>query len=339
MNRMGKLFPELDLDSYLSLVDNRVSLVLAEPKSSFTALLENIASGGKRLRPTLLLACSRGRNVPSSDDRLVHSGAAVELLHLASLVHDDILDGADRRRQMPSLNAAHGTVTALLCGDYLLALAFAEAARVSSHVALDMANCMGTMCEAGNVELANTWRLEVSTEDALRLIEQKTAQFFRFCCELGATIAELRPDVRDALGEFGFNFGIGFQLLDDLEDFYTADSVDSDLRQGNFTFPVRAAIGGPTGDELAQLLANQASGEVSRIVKLIAEGGGFDAALGVIDQRVALATSALGDVPSDLPVDGLSAMLSLVKNRSEAAVRSLTESSSQAFGSSRGIAW
>jgi geranylgeranyl pyrophosphate synthase len=327
MERIGAFFPELGVDHYLEVVDHRVSTVIAEPPNSFTSLLRPVARGGKRLRATMVLACSRGSALDETDERLVRCGAAIELLHLASLVHDDIVDEAELRRAVPAINAAHGVATALLCGDYLLALTFREAASISTDVVGDIAGCMAAMCEAGHMERAGAWSVDLSIDDILLLIERKTARFFRFCCELGAGLAGHPPPVCTKLAVFGSNFGMAFQFLDDLEDLYAADSADSDLRQGNFTLPVVAALAAlaePRRDELALVLQNPEAGDMADVVGLVAEGGGFTVALDTIGDHVAKATAALAEVPPELPVDGFVAMLSLVSTRAEAAVGILT---------------
>jgi heptaprenyl diphosphate synthase len=201
-----------------------------------------IRAGGKRLRPLLVILCS-SIDDPSCQP-LIDMAAAAELIHTASLIHDDIIDRSDSRRSVPTLNHLHGNHTAVLAGDFLFALAFGLLTRSRCPEALAlMADAVQAMCQAEIEQKESLFQFSLTESMYLRRIEKKTAALLAACCGAGALAGGLEPEAVASLASYGRNLGLCFQITDDLLDF-TGDSADlgkpagSDLAQGILTLPV-----------------------------------------------------------------------------------------------------
>jgi geranylgeranyl pyrophosphate synthase len=198
-----------------------------------------IAAGGKRLRPMLVFLAA-GDEAPGDDAGLIRAAAAVELVHSATLVHDDVLDGADLRRGRPTVVAAAGRQMAVAVGDLLFARAFAELVRngrVDEVRVLSRAS--SALAEGELLQREDAFRADVSVERYLSRCELKTARLFEAACRLGALEA---GGPADALGAFGSRIGLAFQLLDDVLDVSgpaerTGKHRGTDLLDGTVTLP------------------------------------------------------------------------------------------------------
>src|SRR4051812_9277011 len=200
--------------------------------------LATIAAGGKRLRPMLVFLAA-GEDVPD-DEGLVRAAAAVELVHAATLVHDDVLDGAALRRGRPTVVAAGGRDLAVAVGDLLFSRAFAELVRNERVDELRALSEASSALAAGELmQREDAWKADVSVERYLRRCELKTARLFQAACELGAL--EAGGPARE-LGAFGRRIGLAFQLLDDVLDVSgpperTGKHRGTDLLDGTVTLP------------------------------------------------------------------------------------------------------
>jgi geranylgeranyl pyrophosphate synthase len=204
-----------------------------------------LAAGGKRLRPVLVFLCgSRGeRGGAHHDERLVAAGAAVELLHMATLVHDDVLDAAELRRGRPTVFAAAGRPAATATGDLLFSRAFAELAASGSEDAVRALSTASSALARGELmQRADAWDENVTPERYLERCRLKTASLFEASCRLGALFGG-RPDLAPALGGFGEQVGLAFQMLDDVLDVSgpperTGKPRGADLLDGTVTLPL-----------------------------------------------------------------------------------------------------
>jgi geranylgeranyl pyrophosphate synthase len=201
-----------------------------------------ISAGGKRLRP-LLVCLSAGVPVPESD-ALVRAAVAVELIHAATLVHDDVLDGSSLRRGRPTVFAAGGRLDATATGDLLFSRAFAELAAGGEREPVRLLSRASSELAAGELmQRADAWNAEVSVERYLERCRLKTAVLFRVACELGALCGD---GPIETLSSFGAQIGLAFQLLDDVLDITgpperTGKPRGADLLDGTVTLPVIVA--------------------------------------------------------------------------------------------------
>jgi geranylgeranyl pyrophosphate synthase len=198
-----------------------------------------LSAGGKRLRPILVFLCADG----DSDERLVAAAAAVEMLHMATLVHDDVLDSAALRRGRPTVYAQGGRLAATATGDLLFSRAFAELAATGSEDAVRALSTASSALARGELmQRADAWDGNVTPERYLERCRLKTASLFEASCRLGALFGG-HPDLAAALGEFGERLGVAFQMLDDVLDVSgpaerTGKPRGADLLDGTVTLPL-----------------------------------------------------------------------------------------------------
>ena len=218
-----------------------------------------ITAGGKRLRPALTLASAAVGGVAAVPD-VIQGGVSVELVHLGSLYHDDVMDEGTSRRGVETVNARWGNLVAILAGDFLLARASEIAASLGNEVAGLLAATIGRLCEGQVSELRTAFDAKRATEAYLGSIAGKTASLMSASCRIGGLTAQLdRPHI-DALTQFGLAFGMVFQIRDDILDVVgTEESLGKpaghDLVQGTYTLPVILALAEPeAGPELRDLL-------------------------------------------------------------------------------------
>jgi geranylgeranyl pyrophosphate synthase len=174
-------------------------------------------SGGKRLRPILLIASANIRG-GVNNKKMISGAAAIELIHMGSLVHDDIIDGHTSRRGVPTLNSKEGLNTALLVGDWLFSRGLAEAAAVSLQSVSEAALAVCSMCEGQALELTKGYQTNARDSAYLYVAQKKSGALIAAACRLGAINAGLAPADIEALGSYGQSFGIAFQIIDDIAD-------------------------------------------------------------------------------------------------------------------------
>ncbi|HEX3947330.1 MAG TPA: polyprenyl synthetase family protein [Acidimicrobiales bacterium] len=218
-----------------------------------------IAAGGKRLRPLLALIAATGGERAATEDELL-GGVAVELVHLASLYHDDVIDEATVRRNVESVNSRFGNLVAIVAGDYLLARSAAIAADLGTEVAKLLATTLGQLCQGQVTEVRSSFQLDRSEADYFTAIAGKTAALMATSCRIGALTGGADRAEVEALTRFGQSFGMVFQLRDDVRDVVASDDelgkpAGQDLAEGIYTLPVLLALADPgTGPELRTLL-------------------------------------------------------------------------------------
>lgn len=229
-------------------------------------------SGGKRLRAALtLLAAGLGAY---SLERVLHAATAVEVIHAASLVHDDLVDEAERRRGTVTVHAHWDHGVALMVGDYLFAVAAGEMALApDSRIITFLSEAVMTICEGELAPVINVFPLEIALEQYFYKIGCKTAALFSAACMCGMTSGGGTQEQIDALGRFGYDLGLAFQVVDDMLDFTgnaatLGKPAGSDLRQGTITLPLIYAVDAGGGSELAAVIDTQ---DEARIAWAIAE--------------------------------------------------------------------
>ena len=275
-----------------------------------------LKAGGKRLRPALVVISSKlGTGQRRSTDL---AAAAIELVHVASLYHDDVMDGTDMRRGVPTAHARWGTEIAVLAGDFLFARACGLGAIAGGEVPSILARAIAEVCEGQIVETGVLGDPARTLDDYLGTIRLKTAALFKASCELGAETSGGRAAIRAALTAYGESLGLAFQVVDDLLDIVgdpqtTGKAPGTDLRKGVFTAPLLLAA-----QRSPELAARLSTGErdLGEILPLLRDTGAlanvFDLAAGLASD----AYEALDALPEGEPkallattVDGVLAQI------------------------------
>jgi len=247
-----KLNPQVAAKKIFSLIKNEMALVEAEFERQASSNIQVInylgdylrASGGKRVRPALLLLSNFAVGADASRENVVRLATVMEMLHTATLVHDDIIDNADTRRSRTSVNARFGNQSAVLMGDWLYMSAFETSLKERSLEILDiLTRLTRKMTEGELIQLTMLGRSDISETEYFDILRRKTAFLFSACCEIGAIIGGADADRQAALRDYGMNLGIAFQLADDVLDFVADEEIlgkaaGADLLEGKLTLPL-----------------------------------------------------------------------------------------------------
>jgi len=282
-------------------------------------------SGGKRVRPAVLLMAARLCGY--TGDRAILNAAVVEFIHTATLVHDDIIDGAETRRGRLTAHSRWGSDITVLLGDYLYIRSMAMALTQDSlDVVRLLCDCTLRMIEGELYQLTKTGDATISESEHFEIIRRKTAYLFAGCAEIGALLGTSTEEQRTALREYGFNLGIAFQIVDDVLDYVADESalgkpIGGDLREGKVTLPVILLLQ-QTGPDVTALIqgivtSGQVTPETWRTIKdLLARHGAIDAAFARAVQHASRAKQhLLGAFAPSPEREGLVALADYVISR------------------------
>ena len=264
-----------------------------------------ISGGGKRIRPLLLLLSAKA--LGSTSHSRIRLGAVVEMLHTATLVHDDIIDEADTRRGRPSSNTTWGNAKCVLAGDWLYMQSFSTALEERNFRVLDLLiSLTQQMVEGELLQIEKLGRL-INEEEYFDLIFRKTACLFKVSMQLGAAITNASEEVESQLGEYGRNLGLAFQIVDDVLDLTATEEVlgkpvASDLREGKATLAVIHALERGTGadrEAIRTVLADRSFDRVSHphILEILQRHGSIDYAMDTACAYAEAARQSAVDLP------------------------------------------
>ena len=238
----------------LEQVEKKIAAESVASVDAVTAIGQYLqSSGGKRLRPSLLLLSAKLAG--DGGATAVQLGAVVEMIHTATLLHDDVIDAAETRRGRPSTNVKWGNHTCVLAGDWLYMQAFQIALRERQFQILDLLiGLTQIMVEGELLQLERIGRIDVTEADCMELVDRKTARLFSVCARLGALAGRGDTQLQEKLGEYAWNLGMAFQLVDDVLDFTAREKtlgkpVGGDLREGKVTLPLVYALERATASE------------------------------------------------------------------------------------------
>jgi len=329
-----KTIPLLEpLTTELELVEHKMREPVHPEYPELTAVLGHLLqSGGKRLRPALALLA--GRFFAADLGKLVSLAASVEMLHTATLVHDDLIDGALLRRGNPTLNASWSQGATVLTGDYLFARAAALAAETDNvRVMAIFANTLMTICSGELRQIFERWNLpplqgDQAWEAALtwydRRIHAKTASLFAAATESAAVLGSAPLEQEVALRDYALALGMGFQIVDDVLDFQgdqevLGKPVGSDLREGIVTLPVLYFLRErPDDDQVATILRGAAEDDlVQTVVAAVRESGAIEQALDRAHGFIARSQAALSALPAGEARSALSALAEYTVSRQQ----------------------
>ena len=234
----------------LKKVEHFLEFSVKESKNQLILAMSNslLESGGKRLRPALVIlsekAASAGESSNCNHDELIKLATAMELIHIASLIHDDVLDGATMRRSKPSINVRLGDDISIVFGDYIYSKAFELIGKCRNPDVFEcICQAINAMCEGELIQVCQRGNLDLSKDNYITIVRKKTASLFAACCQAGTIIGNHNQTIQTTLREFGLNFGIAFQIIDDCKDIISEERVlgkhpGQDVIAGDMTLPL-----------------------------------------------------------------------------------------------------
>lgn len=317
----------------LGLIEREMSLVDVEftrQASSNISIVDHLgeyirSSGGKRIRPALMILSTYAAGGEGGREGVIRMATVMEMLHTATLVHDDIIDNADTRRGRASVNARFGNQLAVLMGDWLYMSAFETSLGERSLRILDiLTRLTRKMTEGELIQLTVIGNADISEDAYFDILRRKTAYLFSGCCEIGAIMAGASDETVSAMREFGMDLGIAFQLADDLLDVTSEDdtigkSAGSDLLEGKLTLPfIRLIQKQPASRAELDRVMNDGSYEsISRgeLVRRLYSGGIIEQLQSEADSYLARARKSLEVLPETEYRSALEAILVFVVQR------------------------
>ena len=301
------------MDASRTAIEGAMHDAVVTPDSYLNEIASHlIVAGGKRLRPVLAVAAAQIDGVPASHD-VVRGGVACELVHLGSLYHDDVMDEANTRRGVETVNAKWGNLQAILAGDFLLSRASEIAASLGTEVAGLLARTIGWLCEGQIEELRHTYDVTREESSYLASIHGKTASLYGTAARIGGIVAGHDRPVIDALTEYGNAYGMVFQIVDDVLDITATDAqlgkpAGHDIVEGVYTLPVIRALatGDPAAAELRDLLGSPLDvAQQDKALAIVRSSDGVGSAIDTASDFVARAIDAIAGFPESTATTAL----------------------------------
>ncbi len=294
-----------------------VEIRIAQQAAAFDPALEGyvvyaIGSRGKRLRP--LLALLAGGATGEINSKHVDLAVIVELIHIATLLHDDVMDEAERRRAQPTANARWGNSLSVLLGDCLFAHALTLSTDFeNSDIGRAIARTAATVCSGEMIQTQRRFDLNLTVQDYLRIVQMKTGSLFSTAAELAALINEVEPNVIETFKNFGIQVGTAYQIYDDCVDLAgtestTGKTLGTDLRKGKFTLPVLIFLRSASGFErerCCQLVLEEQIEEMIELLKNGATNGALNESIAAGSDLIRQAQCTLDGIASNPHADAL----------------------------------
>jgi geranylgeranyl pyrophosphate synthase len=286
------------LKTYLVEVDDLLqSVIPSDNKFLYDPYSRILKSKSKRLRPSLVIAVAIAQGITISPE-IISAASVVEMVHLASLIHDDIIDNAASRHGAPTVNAKEGLAQAIIVGDYLLA----EAGKMAVTISVPAATCIGSaitqLCSGQGQESGDNFNIGRSIDSCFRAISGKTAALFSASLQLGGLMSSLDITLQTELCEFGKNFGIAFQLIDDLLDFISSKrllgkSIGNDVAEGVYSYPLLVALNADQSNEIKHQLKPKTVVDIEAINRILFSSGAVDKTIKEIKKYANRASKSL----------------------------------------------
>ena len=278
---------------------------------------------GKQMRPMLVFLCAK--TFGNINEKCFRAASLIELLHTATLVHDDIVDEANFRRNMFSINAIWKNKIAVLVGDFLLSKGLALAVENEDFELLKIVNAaVQDMSEGELLQIEKTRRLDINEITYFNIIRKKTAALIATCCACGGSAAGLSSEKVKSLYAFGENIGVAFQIKDDLFDYTTNDYIGKpigiDLKEKKMTLPLIYTLNkveDKKKKEIKKMVNNISDKNISEIIKIVQNEGGVEYAINQMQIYQKKAMEFLGGLPDNECKTALSSLINYVVNRNK----------------------
>ncbi|MGD6815752.1 heptaprenyl diphosphate synthase component II [Metabacillus sp. 84] len=293
------------LNKDLDLIEKELALTVQSDYPMLSeAGLDMLQAGGKRIRPVFVLLS--GMFGDYSIDRIKHTAVALEIIHMATLVHDDVIDDAELRRGRPTVKSRWDNRIAMYTGDYLFAKSLELMTMLEDPLAHKILSKTIVDVVIGEIEqLKDKYRYEQSLKDYLKRIKRKTAILIATSCQLGAISAGVSPELHKKLYQYGYNVGMSFQIIDDILDFTSSEKelgkpVGSDLLQGNITLPVLIAMEDPSlRNQIIKVGPDTKPEEINPLIEHILKSGAIEKSYEVSNRYLSKAFDLLNELPSN----------------------------------------
>ncbi|MFI5236338.1 MAG: polyprenyl synthetase family protein [Ignavibacteriales bacterium] len=282
-----------------------------------------IRQKGKKIRPLLVLLSAKVCG--GINERSYRGAVLVELLHTATLVHDDVVDNADKRRGLWSINKVFKNKIAVLMGDYLLSKGLLISMEGKDYDFLEViTNTVKQMSEGELLQIQKTRKLDIDEKTYFRVISDKTASLIETCCKIGAMSATSQPDHISAMGEFGKNLGISFQIRDDILDYegslsVTGKRTGGDIKEKKITLPLIYSLSQVSTNRAADIRKIIKNGKdkskIEEVINFVRENKGIEYAVGQARNYSAAAKEALKIIPASQSKLALEALVDFVVDR------------------------
>ncbi|WP_338749687.1 heptaprenyl diphosphate synthase component II [Bacillus sp. FJAT-52991] len=301
--KLNMLYSFLKAD--IDLIEKELEQAISSQSPSLRdASLHLLQAGGKRIRPVFVLLSAKFGHYEI--EKVKNVAVALELIHMASLVHDDVIDNAELRRGQPTVKAEWDNRVAMYTGDYIFARSLEymtsieniDAHRILSHTIVEV--CVGEI-----VQIKDKYRYEQNLRDYLRRIKRKTALLIAASCQLGAISADVPKEIHQKLYQFGYNVGMAFQITDDILDFTATEAqlgkpAGSDLWQGNITLPVLYAMQDEQlKQKIIQVNEQTTKAEMNEIITLLKRSDAIERAHALSQRYLNRALAILKELPSN----------------------------------------
>ena len=281
-----------------------------------------IASGGKRIRPLLLLLCARATNYGGTDHHAM--AVVIELIHTATLLHDDVVDESTTRRNQDTANELWGNAASVLVGDFLYSRAFEILVEPNSmSIMRILSKATNQIAEGEVLQLINIRNANVSQTKYFNVIEQKTARLFEAACKIGALLSDSSEKTINSLGDFGLHLGIAFQIIDDALDYESnlttmGKEVGDDLSEGKITLPMIYALEKTSGSEnkiLRDAIKTADASNIDKIINILCSVNAFEFTRKIAENESQKALKSLKNIPDSEYRSALKLLCELSINR------------------------
>lgn len=316
-----KLFEPIQKE--LNLIDNEIMQVLdTDIQILWESSTHLLKAGGKKIRPAFVLLCAR--LYTDNLQKAVKMAAALELIHISSLVHDDVIDNSSVRRGQPTVKALWGNRASLYTGNYTLAKSLLLISEYEREDIVELiARASMLICEGEIRQMDSCYDVEQGMKSYLRRISRKTALLISLSCEIGGLICDAPAEQVKALKQYGYYLGMAFQITDDILDFVSDQEVlgkpvGSDIRQGVITLPAIYALRySPRRERLGRILANEEARkeDIEEALEVIMDSGGIDYAYECSCKYVSLARRELDRLPETPVRENLAGISDYITDR------------------------
>ena len=281
-----------------------------------------IASGGKRIRPLILLLCARATNYGGTDHHAM--AVVIELIHTATLLHDDVVDESTTRRNQDTANELWGNAASVLVGDFLYSRAFEILVEPNSmSIMRILSKATNQIAEGEVLQLLNIRNDNVSQTKYFNVIEQKTARLFEAACKIGALLSDSSEKTINSLGDFGLHLGIAFQIIDDTLDYESnlttmGKEVGDDLSEGKITLPMIYALEKTSGSEnkiLRDAIKTADASNIDKIINILCSVNAFEFTRKIAENESQKALKSLKNIPDSEYRSALKLLCELSLNR------------------------